>query len=111
MNDEERMKLLNAAFDAMSEGLTEDELADMTSAMAGAIAIRSRRWRGRTVSCLFMSLRLVLKRARAEAAISVSWYALALVIVCRIISASTKSCRNCWAVRARCHRCRLLPRR
>ena len=35
MTDEERTKRLNAAFDAMSEGLSEEELADMTSAMIG----------------------------------------------------------------------------
>ena len=35
MSDQERMKRLNAAFDAMSDGRTEAELADMTSTMTG----------------------------------------------------------------------------
>ena len=39
MSDEERTKRLNAAFDAMSEGLTEDALADMTTAMTGVMTI------------------------------------------------------------------------
>ena len=35
MSDEERTKRLNAAFDALGDGLTEAELADMTTAMTG----------------------------------------------------------------------------
>ena len=39
MNDEDRTKRLNAAFDALSEDLTEAELADMTTAMTGVKTI------------------------------------------------------------------------
>ena len=39
MSHEDRMKRLNAAFDAMSDGLTDAELADMTSAMTGVKTI------------------------------------------------------------------------
>lgn len=49
MTNEKRMERLNDAFDAMGDGLAEDALADMTSAMTGVKTIDAvLRYRDRT---------------------------------------------------------------